>query len=311
MADTDIEWATKVWNFVRGCRRVSAGCGGPCGEGGCYAEREAYRFSAPGLPYHGLVTLGTHGPRWTGKGSFIVEKLWDPFKWQLRPDGSRHRVFVNSMSDLFFEAFSNEQIAAGFGVMATCPRHNFIVLTKRASRARDWYRWLQERPLALSEGEARVCVEEAYALERGTDRMLNAKPQPWPLPNVWIGPSAENQETYNQRVPLMVHAVPAAVHCASLEPLLGPIDLRATGRLHLDWVIVGGESGYRARPCALEWIESIVEQCDAERIPVFVKQLGANATLRGKPFRQVNRKGADMAEWPAYLRCRDFPSEAT
>lgn len=139
MGSTDIEWATDVWNFVRGCRRVSPGCGGAAGVGGCYAERQAIRHANPGGAYEGLVQITKQGPRWTGAGRFVAEKLDEPLHLKRRKDGSRRRIFVNSMSDLFFEEFTNEQIAAGFGVMAACPEHDFLILTKRAERMREWY----------------------------------------------------------------------------------------------------------------------------------------------------------------------------
>lgn len=133
MADTSIEWTDKVWNATRGCSRISAGCGGAKGEGGCYAERQAARFSGPGMPYEGLVRIGTQGPRWTGKVVLVPEMLDAPLHWR-----KSRRVFVNSMSDLFHEALTNEQIAAVFGVMAACPQHTFQCLTKRPKRMREF-----------------------------------------------------------------------------------------------------------------------------------------------------------------------------
>ena len=127
--DTKIEWADAVWNVTRGCRRVSPGCVN------CYAEKQANRFK--GGAYEGLVSLGKNGPRWTGAGRFVPDKLEEPLHWR-KP----RRIFVNSMSDLFFEEFTNEQIAAVFGVMATAHWHTFQVLTKRSERAAKWFHWL-------------------------------------------------------------------------------------------------------------------------------------------------------------------------
>lgn len=336
MADTDIEWATKVWNFVRGCQRVSLGCGGPNGVGGCYAEKTAYRFSGPGQPYEGLVTLGKHGPRWNGKGRFVPEKLTEPLRWQ-QPRGvdartgrrERHRIFVNSMSDLFFEEFSNEQIAAGFAVMAACPQHDFLILTKRPERAAEWFAWVGPNRRELINDALRALVPgQGDRAAFPTQRHGIVREPGWPLPNVWLGCSAENQETYNERVPVLVHRCPAALHWVSLEPQIGPIKLRGTGHIHLGWVVQGGESGPGARPFDIAWAESMRDECRESGIPYFLKQLGAHPSFRldvgtrrgsfwssyhhthGDLFCKhlADRKGGDMREWPESLRGnREFP----
>src|SRR6185503_8392933 len=110
---TGIQWTDEVWNCVRGCSRVSSGCGDTTG-GGCYAERQAYRFSGPGGPYEGLVRMTTNGPRWTGEVRLIEEHLEDPLRWK-RP----RRIFVNSMSDLFHEDVPDEWIVDIFRIMET------------------------------------------------------------------------------------------------------------------------------------------------------------------------------------------------
>lgn len=123
-----------TWNPIRGCTRVSEGCGSARG-GGCYAERIAARFSGPGMPFEGFAVNTPAGPRWTGKVALIPEKLGDPLRWR-KP----RFVFANSMSDLFHEGLTNEEIAAVFGVMAACPQHHFQVLTKRPERMLEWFR---------------------------------------------------------------------------------------------------------------------------------------------------------------------------
>lgn len=366
MADTDIEWATKVWNPTRGCRRVSPGCGGPNGAGGCYAEKQAYRFSGPGQPYEGLVTLGAHGPRWTGAGRFVHEKLAEPLGWKQPKDGSRHRIFVNSMSDLFFEAFTNEEIAACFGVMAACEQHDFLVLTKRPERALEWFAWHEEQTEADGEPWIPIMREAISWLpdklaerlhEDGRARDGVPELEPWPLPNVWLGVSAENQRTADQRIPLLLRC-PATVRWVSAEPLLELIDFRpylfrgenrvcpkcmfSTNQritdtvcpngdggvlgpdIALDWLVCGGESGPGARPCDIDWIESIVGQCRDAKTPVFVKQLGSKPLVRGgdgvdapsdrdrsRGPRVIHllrdRKGGDPLEWSERLRVREFP----
>lgn len=229
MADTKIEWATKVWNFTRGCRRVSSGCGGAVGEGGCYAERQAYRFSGPGQPYEGLVRLGKHGPQWTGKGRFVTEKLDEPLRWRAPKNGTRLRIFVNSMSDLFFDAFTNEDIASAFGVMAACPQHDFLILTKRPERMLDWFRWAEAGRDGRIGHTAQIrCSQAACAAGLspnavGYDTVNGTSRWPWPLRNVWIGCSVEDQVTADERIPLLLET-PAAVRFVSYEPALGPVD---------------------------------------------------------------------------------------
>ena len=103
----------------------------------CYAETLAGRFSDKGLWGHGFATRGKAGHRWTGKVELISKKLAEPLSWR-KP----HRVFVNSMSDLFHESLTFQEIAAVVGVMAACPQHIFMTLTKRAARMREWFEWI-------------------------------------------------------------------------------------------------------------------------------------------------------------------------
>lgn len=285
-----IEWTDATWNPTRGCRRISPGCVN------CYAEKVAARFCGPGLPYEGLVKLG----RWNGEGRFAADKLTDPLHWR-KPK----RVFVDSMSDLFYEEFSDEQIAAVFGVMAACPQHTFQVLTKRPARARRWFEWVAGAARTCNAGRgmgvAAFCL--AHAQRYSTDRALSLNvtetcARPWPLPNVWIGASVENQEYADKRIPELLR-IPAAVRFVSYEPALGPVNFR-TGwggdgdccdcgdsecpgpgsrgcdSMRIDWLIVGGESGTGARPFDIAWARSAVAQCKAAGVPVFVKQMGAN-----------------------------------
>jgi protein gp37 len=118
---TAIEWTQATWNPVRGCTRVSPGCGGPGKEGGCYAERTAARFSALGQPYDGFAERRNGEARWTGKVALIEQALTFP----LRLNKPR-LIFVNSMSDLFHESLPEEAINRVFAVMASCPQHNNI-----------------------------------------------------------------------------------------------------------------------------------------------------------------------------------------
>lgn len=313
---TKIEWTESSWNPTRGCSVVSPGCEN------CYAMHVAARFSDKGQPYEGLAKFSSvkRLPQWTGKVRIVPEHLGDPLRWT-RP----RRVFVNSMSDLFHEGLSNDEIAAVFGVMAAATQHTFQVLTKRAKRMREWFEWMTRG--------AQGCVSNAVrqlGVNNGTSDSLEAGEQrPWPLPNVWLGVSAENQECADERIPELLRT-PAAVRFVSYEPALGPVDFanwmrkRAVSQIdtippiqvfapRIDWLIVGGESGPRARRFHLEWARSVVKQCADANVDCFVKQLGADPHVmpphcRGwVPVKLKSRKGNDMTEWPADLRVRQFP----
>lgn len=281
-AGTKIEWTDATWNPVTGCSKVSPGCKH------CYAERMAKRLAGRcGYPAddHFRVTLHP-------------DRLEEPLRWR-----QPRWVFVCSMSDLFHPDVPVEFIAEVFDVMAcataacgkrhrheeecwTGPAHTFQILTKRPERMRQvlaeelpnyvGHYWPGDRPLCVS-------------MDAGA----------WPLPNVWIGTSVENQEAADERVPSLL-ATPAVVRFVSCEPLLGPVDLRphfpqtdycpahdygdpgyppaecAYCKHHpgLDWVIVGGESGPDARPMHPDWVRSIRDQCQAAGVPFFFKQWG-------------------------------------
>jgi len=330
-----IQWTDATWNPVRGCVKVSPGCAH------CYAETFAERFrGVPGHPYeHGFDLR------------LVPEKLHEPLSWK-KP----RRVFVNSMSDLFQDGVPDSYIDQVFAVMALAPQHTFQVLTKRAERMREYFN--NSAPLA-----------NGRVVRRFTDLMiqrhLGAVTWPgWPLPNVWLGVSVENQHFADERIPLLLQTS-AAVRFISAEPLLGPVDISdylepicdcskfdsiGSGAFHdescpagggsLDWVICGGESGAGSRPFEVNWARSIVQQCARQpRVPVFVKQLGANVRDRndagfegdtprswpmdtdvedypngfredyqGAPVRiRLRKKGGDINEWPADLRVREFP----
>jgi protein gp37 len=344
---TSIEWTDVTWNPTRGCSVVSPGCKH------CYAMAFAARFTGPGMAYEGLAVMHQRPPRvlrrdmkdgsvrltqvagrkegrWTGVLRLVHEHLPDPFRW-----AKPRRVFVNSMSDLFHEGLTNEEIAAVFGVMAACPDHTFQILTKRAERMREWFRWVATFP------SWRHLLHEVTppALKKGGWNVFGiVGRQTWPLPNVWLGVSVEDQHYANERIPLLLDT-PAAVRFISAEPLLGPVDLTGIaldpavyGRpglaephidalrrdddehfyndhQRLDWVIVGGESGNRARPFEMRWARQLVRQCRDAGVRVFVKQMGAKAIgATGGLVKLRSRKGGDPAEWPEDLRVREFPA---
>lgn len=333
---TAIAWTGRTWNPTRGCSRTSPGCLN------CYAERVAARFCGPGQPYEGLVSIHKKGDRtearWNGRTRLVEHALAEPLRWR-KPA----RVFVDSMSDLFHDGFSNEQIAAVFGVMAAAHRHTFQVLTKRAERMGHWFRWIAQQAARVhdGDGEVRFCAAATYAegtnWGHGRRGRLNFEYPSWPLSNVHLGVSVENQETADERIPWLIE-VPATVRFVSLEPLLEWVDLENVHPSHLkrdpetendpiirldalrghlkgpdemqdgkiDWVIIGGESGGRARLFNPTWAKDMVSVCRAAGVPVFVKQMGSNPlSVTGVKLR--DKAGADPAEWPEELRVQEFP----
>lgn len=283
-----IEWTDATWNPVRGCSRVSEGCRR------CYAERMAGRFSGPGLWAEGIVNDTPAGPRWNGNVYLVLDKLDQPLRWT-RP----RRVFVNSMSDLFHENLDDRAIAAVFGVMAAAPQHTFQVLTKRPERMRDWFRWVGEMLVPSSGVASGPRLGASWSAWCAGVQLPGFPDIPgwevagmgqWPLPNVWLGVSVEDQATANERIPLLLDT-PAAVRFVSAEPLLGPVDLEPFLQFPpfhdnykmtmgtdewrgLDWVIVGGESGPGARPMHPDWARSLRDQCAAADVAFFMKQWG-------------------------------------
>ncbi len=219
MGDSNISWTDKVWNPVVGCSRVSAGCER------CYAETFAARLEAMGQArYKGLTVVGENGARWTRQVREVTEALGAPLHWR-KPA----RVFVNSMSDLFHEGLRFEYIAAVFGVMAACPQHTFLVLTKRPERALEFFAWVEERATANGSTPVGICVAQAsQKLGVGSPEFmpdLVATWPSWPLSSVHLGVSVEDQANAEKRIPWLL-GCPAAVRWISAEPLLGPIVLR-------------------------------------------------------------------------------------
>jgi len=331
MADrTKIEWTDATWSVVNGCRAVSPGCAH------CYACRLAATRLREHPRYAGLAHMTERGPRWTGEVRFHADLLEVPIRWR-KP----RRIFVANQGDLFHESVTNEQIAAVFGVMAAAPQHQFQVLTKRPERMRRWFDWAASLTCHGSYDSAAITRRMMMRTEdcgglRCVDLGEGALTT-WPLPNVWCGTSVESPEHLHRLDDLL--RCPAALHFLSAEPLLAGLDVRPwlgeqgsesggpqgwvpTGP-GLAWVVVGGESGPGARPCAVTWIRSLVRQCKEANTACFVKQVGAHYTDAvngvggflarppeeyGQLHRRLkHRKGADMAEWPDDLRVRQMP----
>lgn len=334
---TSIAWTDVTWNPVRGCSRVSKGCEN------CYAERIAARFSGPGMPYEHFAYVNDSGEssrrhHWTGRVEMVESALDWPLRWRgskrALEEGRPSRIFVNSMSDLFHEKLSDEDIDRVFAVMALAKQHTFQVLTKRAERMRTY---MEKRDWS----DALNAATNLFVRRLDGPLHLAGEIVP-PLPNVWLGVSVEEQATADERIPLLLQT-PAAVRFVSYEPALGPVDFSAHGGLHcegatglIDWMIVGGESGPDARPFDLAWARAVIEQCREAGVACFVKQIGARPTgqwrkggdkearipgmgrlpMTEHPFMADghwwirNRKGGDPSEWPGDLRVREFPKDA-
>lgn len=285
---TKIEWAEETWNPIVGCSRVSDGCRN------CYAERVAHRFRH--LPKYTAVTKPEGG--WNNQMFFDEKALLMPLSWK-KP----RRIFVNSMGDLFHENVPFAEIDKVFAIMALCPQHHFIILTKRPKRMRVYM-----ANADVAAGAARWAAHYWGGEDPDAAYEQVFADMQKPLPNVWLGVSVEDQSSAVDRIPYLLDT-PAAVRFISAEPLLGEVDLtdlrtfeydkpgdincfngrcywpsakgfedsinsiaRYTGKL--DWVIVGGESGQGARPMHPDWARKIRDDCEAANVPFFFKQWG-------------------------------------
>lgn len=296
---TKIEWAERVWNPMVGCTMVSKGCRN------CYAKTLHDRR-------HKAKLNGANLPEQYAQQFEVVQlmpdRLSDPFHWK-KPA----RVFVNSVSDLFHEDVPDDFIDKAFAVMSLCPQHTFMVLTKRPDRMRRWFRDIGG-------------TQRSDWVWSAANRLMNTnrgKYPYFPLPNVWLGVSVEDQKTADERIPLLLRT-PAAVRFVSCEPLLGAVDLEigvcqqcggcgetaghyfqedgidtctvcgGSGRAEeqIDWVICGGESGSKARPMHPDWARSLRDQCNEAGVPFFFKQWG-----EWHPHAQHDGGACELREW--------------
>ena len=255
MATSSIEWTNATWNPVAGCTVLSPGCTS------CYAMRLAARLEAMGMAkYAGLTRKSGGRAKWTGAVRLDRAALGVPEGWK-KP----RMIFVNSMSDLFWEAVPESFVADVWDVMARTPHHTYQILTKRPER--------------MEELTARLPL----------------------LPNVWLGTSVENAD-HLFRIDHL-RRVRAALRFLSLEPLLsslvssgpGGIDPGGLDLRGIDWAIAGGESGPGARPVDPSWVREIRDACGAQGTAFFFKQWGGtNKKKRGRTL-----DGRTWDEFPA------------
>ena len=279
MQKTNIDYLDYTWNpIAMRCTPVSEGCDN------CWHLRLCDMHTKnPNLPQ--AVREAKSG----GKALFIEKELDAPLR-KRKPSV----IGVQFMGDLFHKNINirGKEIQQVFEVMSCC-EHKFLVLTKRPKRMADSIKFFYGNNLSSV------------------------------MENLWLGTTCENQKWADIRIPELLK-IPAAVRFLSLEPLLGPIDLdyikdfnfpciakyeriyslkgerNILGNLvsekKINWVVIGCESGPKRRPCKLEWVESIVEQCQAASVPVWVKQI----PIGGKVSH-------DMNQWPKELRIREWP----
>ena len=325
---TAIEWTRSpdgtpgaTWNPIRARHRVTGKVGWACvrvspGCEHCYAER-LNRVRGTGQVYTVSALVRYIDP-------FLDERtLTQPLRWT-RP----RRIFVASMTDLFWDKVPGKWIGRVFGHMAATPQHTFLVLTKRAERLHDL---LADGVIGSVKGEAE---QTCWELTKPTKWANDWKGLAWPLPNVWLGVSAEDQRRADERIPWLLKT-PAAVRWVSAEPLLGPLqiqdwlegfkplapDLAKTPAI--SWLVVGGESGgpperalvlrcnsaephscrdalggsgrthYHLKADALSWLRSIRDQCQAAGVAFFHKQ-------NGGPTPKAGGRLLDGREWDEY-----------
>src|SRR5215472_7422794 len=300
--NTKIQWTEATWNPIRardlGPVGTGPGVGWHCeiikpGCENCYAQ-SLNRFR------------GTHRPYLRAERSKVhiylhEETLTQPLRWE-RPC----RIFVCSMTDLFGEWVTHDMIQRVIAVMEAAPQHTYQILTKRAERMR------------------------ASAL----DEFSRYGDLP---PNWWMGVSVEDQRRADERIPVLLET-PAAVRWVSAEPCLEDIDIQRYLRRMvvgpadeltdhmiengwsfpggqgdhpgINWLVCGGESGWKnaVRPFHIEWARSIIQQCRAAGVPVFMKQLGSDPRDHaGIVWSCADHKGGDPEEWPEDLRVREYP----
>lgn len=276
--NTKIEWCDHTWNPWRGCSKVSAGCAN------CYAETLSHRNPAvlgvwgdDGTRVVASESMWRQPLRWNAQAAHQVA-MAQKYGWEIPP---RPRVFCASLADVFEDRPELEEPRERlFNLIYETKNLDWLLLTKRPDFANRWIGGLSGAGLA-----------EFPSL----------------YPNVWFGTSVENQQTADERIPHLLRC-PAAVHFLSIEPLLGPVDLlrhlnrRIQGELRtelqsISWVIVGGESGPRARPMDPAWARSLRDQCQAAGVPFFFKQ--------GSAANWTNFK--DFDSFPEDLRIREMP----
>ena len=243
---TKIAWTGETLNPFPGCNKISPGCLN------CYAEKMAAR--QVGMKTRGYDKIITDG-HWNGH---VCDRMAEAKAKLDKIKKPGTHIFVQSMGDFFHPAIPDLHRDSVISWALNRPRLVFQILTKRIDEAEYYYQRVGD----------------------DAEEFEGIKPPLFDAPNIWLGVTCENQEWLDRRVPVLLR-IPAAVRFLSLEPLLGPLNLRfhlGVAKNHedlrgaFDWVIVGCESGPHRRPCKREWVESILKQCHEADVPVFLKQ---------------------------------------
>jgi protein gp37 len=328
MSDTTkIEWADATFNPWIGCRKVSPGCEN------CYMFARQHRFGKKGTDRIRTTAATWRNPVKWNRGGWIcsecggeVDLSGDCECGQAAATGKFHRrrVFL-SLCDWLDPEVPLDWLS------------DFLALTVRSCGELTWL-LLTKRPELFCERMRGVAQLDDLGGQIANQWISGKVP-----PNLWIGTSVEDQTRADERIPALLQ-IPATLRFLSVEPLLGPVDLWSARyqspsggqngavscwKPSVDWVIVGGESGPKARPCNVEWIRSIRDECHAASVPLFVKQAGSNAWADSDPMttphvsytvspfdktkcavrlKFSHPKGGEMSEWPEDLRVRQLPA---
>jgi len=267
--NTKISWATKTWNVIAGCKDVSPACKN------CYAKYVANAEEKKGVSKFKDLTVEIKPGKvaWNGNLNVARERLFnEPKRWK-----EPSLIFVNSMSDLFFEAVDKELCFKILDKMFEADWHNFLVLTKRAERMK-------------------VLVDE-YCTLKGLSELPDF---------IWLGVSVENEKLAGERLPLLAETK-AAIKFVSCEPMLEEIDFEKYPVM--DWYIVGGESveldrpQSDARPFNINWARTVRDFCLNNGANFHMKQVGSNPEgVHIDAF-----KGDNFDEIPEDLKIREYP----
>jgi len=269
MATSKIEWLASdgmpgmTWNPVTGCTPISPGCAH------CYARAMARRLAGRcGYPADEPFRVTAH-----------PERALDPLHWR-KP----RRIFISSMGDLFHEEVPTEFLDRIMAVVAMMQEHTFIALTKRPDRMLEYF----ADPSRRLEIHRWWCTGGMYRAQCDHGEIPETL---WPLPNLWLGITAEDQQRANERIPVLLQT-PAAVRFVSVEPMLESVDLSPWLR-SLDWVICGCETGPQARPMEVDWVRDLRDQCQEAGVPFFLKAMRVDGKvvklpeLDGRKWNQV------------------------
>ena len=268
---TEISWTDATWPVVAGCTKVSPGCTH------CWAIRDSWRLSHNPNPkvaevYAGTVLKNSAGElNWTGVVRLQPQRLDWPLRWK-----DPRRIFVCSQADLFHEAVPDWYVDHVWATMLLAPRHTFQVLTKRPERMLAYLTAPALYERVLRQADVRRVSRS------GLSMIGVSNPTTHPAKWIWLGVTAEDQAAADERIPLLLQT-PAAVRFVSCEPLLGPVSICAVPDSSLDWVIVGGESGPRARAMNIQWARSVKDQCVSAGVPFFFKQAKVDGKLAKMP----------------------------